>query len=66
MALRIREIAREHGIPIVERKPVARALFESTEVGAIIPREMFRAVAEILAYVYRLKNPYAQRAQQAS
>jgi len=66
MALRIREIAKEHNIPIIERKPVARALFEATEVGSVIPREMFRAVAEILAYVYRLKNPYAQRSQQAS
>lgn len=61
VALRIREIAKAHQIPIVERKPVARALFESTEVGSTIPRELFKAVAEVLAYVYRLKNPFAVR-----
>ncbi|MFN4895830.1 MAG: flagellar biosynthesis protein FlhB [Pseudomonadota bacterium] len=56
MAQRIREIAKEHGIPIVERKALARALYASTEVGSEIPRELFRAVAEVLAYVYRLKR----------
>jgi flagellar biosynthetic protein FlhB len=56
MALRIREIAKEHSIPIVERKALARALFSSTEVGSEIPRDLFRAVAEVLAYVYRLKR----------
>ncbi len=65
VALRIREIAKANNIPIVERKPVARALFESTEVGSVIPREMFKAVAEILAYVYRLKNPHAVKTQAA-
>jgi len=61
VAQRIREIARESGVPILERKPLARALFESTEVGAIIPRDLFKAVAEVLAYVYRLKNPHLQQ-----
>jgi len=56
MAQRIREIAKEHGIPIVERKALARALYSSTEIGSEIPRELFRAVAEVLAYVYRLKR----------
>ncbi len=56
MAQRIREIAKEHGIPIVERKALARALYASTEIGSEIPRELFRAVAEVLAYVYRLKR----------
>lgn len=56
MAQRIREIAKEHSIPIVERKALARALYSSTEVGTEIPRELFRAVAEVLAYVYRLKR----------
>lgn len=60
IALRIREIARENGIPVLERKPLARALFASVEIGAIIPRDLFKAVAEVLAYVYRLKNPYRQ------
>jgi flagellar biosynthetic protein FlhB len=60
MAQRIREIATEHKIPIVERKALARALYASTEVGSEIPRELFRAVAEVLAYVYRLRRPRLQ------
>ncbi|MDA3904176.1 MAG: flagellar biosynthesis protein FlhB [Desulfuromusa sp.] len=55
MAFRIREIAREHKIPIIENKPVARALYKQ-EVGEEIPEEMFTAVAELLAYVYGLKK----------
>jgi flagellar biosynthetic protein FlhB len=55
MAFRIREIAREHKVPIVENKPVARALYKM-EVGDVIPEEMFKAVAEVLAYVYSLKK----------
>ena len=58
LALRIREIARESGVPMVERKPLARALYASVEVGSEIPGELFKAVAEVLAYVYKLKNPY--------
>ncbi len=54
MALRIRQIAVSFGIPIVERKPLARALYESVEVGEYIPERLFQAVAEILAYVYEL------------
>jgi flagellar biosynthetic protein FlhB len=60
MAQRIREIAAEHNIPILERKALARALYASTEVGSEIPRELFRAVAEVLAYVYRLRRPRQQ------
>jgi flagellar biosynthetic protein FlhB len=56
VAQRIRELAAEHGIPIVERKPLARALYASVEVGKQIPYELFTAVAELLAYVYRLKG----------
>ncbi len=55
LAFRIREIAKEHHVPIVENKPVARALYKQ-EVGEQIPEEMFTAVAELLAYVYSLKN----------
>jgi flagellar biosynthetic protein FlhB len=54
MAKRIREIAIEHGIPIIERKPLARALFKLVEVGQEIPEQFYAAVAEILAYVYEL------------
>lgn len=55
-ALRIREIAKEHNIPIVENKPLARAMFKTMEIGQVIPRELFAAVAEVLAYVFKLKK----------
>lgn len=56
MAERIRDVARENDIPIVEDKPLARGLFELVEPGEQIPEEFFAAVAEILAYVYSLKD----------
>jgi flagellar biosynthetic protein FlhB len=56
MALRIRKIAEEHRIQVVENKPLARSLYQSVEVGEEIPFEMYKAVAEILAYVYRMKK----------
>lgn len=62
VALRIREIARKSSVPIVERKPLARALYASTEVGSEIPNELFRAVAEVLAFIYRAKGKQPQRA----
>lgn len=55
-ALEIRRIAAKHNIPILERKPLARALYALAEVGKEIPLEFYRAVAEILAQVYKLKN----------
>ncbi|BCR06619.1 flagellar biosynthetic protein FlhB [Desulfuromonas versatilis] len=55
VAMKIREIAREHKVPLVENKPVARALMK-VELDHPIPEEMFKAVAEILAYVYSLKK----------
>jgi flagellar biosynthetic protein FlhB len=56
IAVRIREIADEHGIPIVENKPLARALMLQVEIGEAIPEDLYRAVAEVLAFVYRLKK----------
>ena len=56
IAQRIKEIAREHHVPLVENKPVARALFASAEIGDSVPVELYQAVAEILAFVYRLKH----------
>lgn len=56
IAQRIREIAAEHNIPVIEDKPLARALFKMCEVGQIIPAALYRAVAEVLAYVYRLRG----------
>ena len=56
LALKIREIAREHNVPIVENKPLARALYKSVKIGAYIPADLYKAVAEILAYIYKTKN----------
>ena len=56
IAERIKAVAREHGVPIVEDKPLARALFQSVEVGEEIPEKLFQAVAQLLAYIYRLKS----------
>jgi flagellar biosynthesis protein FlhB len=56
LALRIRKKAIEHEVPIVENPPLARALYESVDVGQFIPVELYRAVAEILAYIFRLMN----------
>lgn len=66
LALRIREIAKEHNIPILERKMLARGLYASCEVGSEIPRDLFKAVAEVLAYVYRLKNRYRPASSQSA
>ncbi|MSR40935.1 MAG: flagellar biosynthesis protein FlhB [Phycisphaerales bacterium] len=56
VAFRIRQIALKHSIPIMERKPLARALFAACRVGQEVPAEHYKAIAEVLAYVYRLKN----------
>lgn len=56
VAARIRELALDHDVPIVEDKPLARAMYDKVEVGGEIPVEFFNAVAEILAYVYRIKD----------
>jgi flagellar biosynthetic protein FlhB len=56
MALRIRALASDAGIPIIERPPLARAIYRMVEVGEEIPEELYAAVAEILAYVYELSG----------
>jgi flagellar biosynthesis protein FlhB len=56
LALRIRERAIQHEVPIIENAPLAQALYKSVEVGQEIPPHLYRAVAEILAYIYRLMN----------
>jgi flagellar biosynthetic protein FlhB len=61
LALRIREIADESGVMRVENRPLARELYASVEVGHTIPADLFAAVAEVLAYVYRAED----RARQA-
>ena len=56
LALKIRERARETGVPILERPEVARALYRSVEVDKPIPRDLYQAVAQVLAFVYRLRG----------
>ena len=56
MAERIKQIARDNGVPCVENVPLARALFKALKVGQIISRDFYNAVAEVLAYVYRIKG----------
>ncbi|MEZ5351247.1 MAG: EscU/YscU/HrcU family type III secretion system export apparatus switch protein [Bryobacteraceae bacterium] len=67
LALRIRERAMRHQVPIVENPPLAQALYKSAHVGQEIPAPLFRAVAEVLAYIYRLMNarPNAKPGPQA-
>ncbi len=59
MAIQIRLIASANNVPIVERKPLARALYRSVEVGQEVPADLYEAVAELLAYVYRLEGRLA-------
>ena len=56
LALRIKSVAEENEVPIVENPPLARALFASTELDQTIPYEHFQAVAEVISYVMQLKN----------
>ena len=56
IAAKIREIARDHSIPIVENPPLTRALFKECEIGDVIPGPLFGAVAEVLAYLIRIKQ----------
>ena len=62
VAQRIKDLARDNRVPIVENKPLARALYAAVDVGDIVPAELYQAVAEVLAYVYRLKNNRRRRA----
>jgi len=56
IAEKIRELAKQHSVPIVENVPLARALFNSVEVGQEVPMELYQAVAEVLAAVFRMKG----------
>lgn len=56
LAFQIREIAKENNVPIVENRPVARTLYNTVPIDGVIPSEMYVAVAEILAYVFKQKN----------
>lgn len=61
VAQKIKEIAAEHKVPMVENVQLARALYKSVEIGDVVPAALYQAVAEILAYVYRLKNKYSSQ-----
>ena len=56
LALKIREVAEEHEIPIVENAPLARVLYATVELDEEIPTEHYKAVAEVIGYVMRLKG----------
>lgn len=56
LAQKIKEIAKEHRVVIMENKPLARTLYANVEIGEEIPEELFKAVAEVLAYVYKVKG----------
>ena len=56
LAARIREIAAEHNVPVLEAPPLARALYKHTDLGQTIPAVLYTAVAEVLAYVYQLRR----------
>ncbi|MEV3425333.1 flagellar biosynthesis protein FlhB [Paenibacillus larvae] len=56
IALKIKEVAKENGVTIMENKPLARALYAQVEIGQAIPADLFQAVAEVLAYVYKAKG----------
>jgi flagellar biosynthetic protein FlhB len=59
IAERIRDVARENNVPIVENQPLAQALYQMADIGDYIPVDLYRAVAEVLAYVYRLRGRQA-------
>ena len=64
VALKIREIAQEHDVPLLSAPPLARALYHATEIGDEIPAGLYQSVAQVLAYVFQLKR-YRQRLEEA-
>ena len=56
LAQKIKEVAKEFNVPIVENKPLARMLYYNVDLDAEIPQELYQMTAEVLAYVYQLKN----------
>lgn len=56
LAQKIRKVASESGVPLVENVPLARTLYKTVKIGSFVPRALYQAVAEVLAYVYKLKN----------
>ncbi len=60
MAEKIREVARAYGVPIISRPELTRAIFASVEPGRQIPEDLYVAVAQVLAMIYRLRNKKKQ------
>lgn len=56
IAQKIKELAREQNIVIMENKPLARALYNQVEIGQVVPKELYQAVAEVLAFVYKINR----------
>jgi flagellar biosynthetic protein FlhB len=56
LALRIVDVAYRHGVPVIENPPLARTLYRTVALGREIPRDLYRAVADVLAYVYSLRR----------
>lgn len=56
VAERIKDVARQHNVPVIENKPLAQALYKSVEIGSEIPAALYHAVAEVLAFIYSLKR----------
>jgi flagellar biosynthetic protein FlhB len=56
VARRIRQIAADHGVPVVEERPLAQALYRTVELGSQVPPQLYQAVAQVLAYVYRMRD----------
>ncbi|MEI3211097.1 MAG: EscU/YscU/HrcU family type III secretion system export apparatus switch protein [Lachnospiraceae bacterium] len=56
LAAKIKEVARENNVEIVENKPLARMLYANVDIGGLIPPELYQSVAEVLAFVYHLKG----------
>ena len=60
IALKIKEIAAEAGVPILERRQLARFLYRNVEINEPVPESLYTAVAEVLAYVYKMKKRFSQ------
>ena len=58
IAENIKKVGKEHLVPVVENKPLARVIYDSVEIGDLIPENLYEAVAEVLAYVYSLKDDF--------
>lgn len=61
MALAIKELAKQHKIPIVENPMLARSLYKAVDVGMYVPSNFYHAIAEVLAYVYRLNESIGRK-----